>query len=65
MEIQPTQNAELENYRQLSSLPILGILGLLALGKDVFICVVKGARKVATVRVGETVEKILNVKFCE
>ena len=65
MEIQPIQNAELEDYRRLSSQPILGTLGLLALGKDVFICVVKSARKVATVRPGETIKKILNVEFRE
>ena len=65
VEIQPKQNAELENYRQLTAQPILGTLGLLALGKDVFICVVRSARKVAVVRPEETIEKILSVQFCE
>ena len=65
MEIQPIQNAELDEYRRLSSQPILGTLGLLALGKDVFICVVRRARKVATVRPSETIEKILQVEFRE
>lgn len=65
VEIQPIQNAELEDYRRLPNQPILGVLGLLALGKDVFICVIKNARKVAVVRPGETIEKILHVEFRE
>jgi hypothetical protein len=38
-------------------------LGLISVGGDVFLCVVTHASRVATVRPGETVERILSVQF--
>ncbi|KAL3417842.1 hypothetical protein PVAG01_10851 [Phlyctema vagabunda] len=54
---------DLNDYRTLSPLPVHGTLGLITINHDVFLCVVKGTVKVATVRPGETVEKIFAVDF--
>ena len=51
------------DYRTLSPLPVHGTLGLITINNDVFLCVVTGATKVASVRPGETVEKIYGVDF--
>jgi len=40
-------------------------LGLITLNNDVFLCVITGSEEVATVRPGETVQKIFAVEFCE
>lgn len=55
--------ADLGEYRSLSSMNVHGTLGLITLHGDVFLCVVSGASKVATVRPGETVQRILSVEF--
>ena len=41
-----------------------GTLGLITLNNDVFLCAITGASQVATVRSGETVQKIHSVEFC-
>jgi hypothetical protein len=41
-----------------------GTLGLITLNNDVFLCVITGAEEVATVRPGETVQRIFAVEFC-
>ncbi|KAF4626621.1 hypothetical protein G7Y89_g11537 [Cudoniella acicularis] len=56
-------SADLSDYRTLSPLPVHGTLGLITINNDVFICVVVGCNKVATVRPGETVERIHGVEF--
>jgi hypothetical protein len=53
---------DLEGYRIVAT--ALGTLGLITLNNDVFICVIKGASQVATVRPDETVQKIHSVDFC-
>ncbi|KAK5013885.1 Inositol-1,4,5-trisphosphate 5-phosphatase 1, partial [Cryomyces antarcticus] len=55
--------ADLDDYQSLSSLPVLGTLGLITINNDVFLCVVNGAVKIATVRPGETVQRIYSVEF--
>ncbi|TKA68704.1 hypothetical protein B0A49_05409 [Cryomyces minteri] len=55
--------ADLDEYRSLSSLSVLGTLGLITINNDVFLCVVNGAVKTATVRPGETVQRIYSVEF--
>ncbi|KIX00270.1 uncharacterized protein Z518_10409 [Rhinocladiella mackenziei CBS 650.93] len=40
-----------------------GTLGLITLNNDVFVCVITGSEEVATVRPGETVQKIYAVEF--
>jgi hypothetical protein len=42
-----------------------GTLGLITLNNDVFLCVITGSEEVATVRPGETVQKIFAVEFCQ
>jgi hypothetical protein len=54
---------ELEEYRNLSPLPVHGTLGLITVNNDVFLCVVSAANKVAAVRPNETVLRILSVEF--
>lgn len=53
------------DYRDLNSShrTVHGTLGLITIEKDVFICVITGASKVAQVRPGETVERIYSVEF--
>jgi hypothetical protein len=63
VEFSSRSSVDLSDYR------LLGIghgaLGLVTLNDDVFLCVVTSASRVATVRPGETVQKIDNVEFCE
>ncbi|CAL3961944.1 unnamed protein product [Diplocarpon coronariae] len=63
VEFTDVRSADLGEYRSLSPLPVRGTLGLITINRDVFLCVVTGAAKVASVRPGETVEKIFGVEF--
>lgn len=63
VEFTDASSVDLTDYRTLSPLPVHGTLGLITIGNDVFLCLVMGASKVATVRPGETVEKIYGVEF--
>lgn len=58
VEFRSWDEADMEDYRSLSSLKVLGTLGLITIGRDVFLCVVSNARKVATVRPGEDVQQM-------
>ncbi|ETS87634.1 hypothetical protein PFICI_01462 [Pestalotiopsis fici W106-1] len=53
----------LKDFRPLTPQPIFGTLGLISIGPDVFISVITQASRVASVRPGETVERIANVDF--
>lgn len=55
--------ADLTEYRSLSTLNAHGTLGLITLAADVFLCVVTGSTKVASVRPGENVSMISSVEF--
>ena len=55
--------ADLSDYRTLSPLPVHGTLGLITVDNNIFICVVGACHRVATVRPGETVERIQAVQF--
>lgn len=63
VEFSPTRNKLLADYRPLTPRPIYGTLGLISIDRDVFLCVITQASRVATVRPGETVEKIESVQF--
>lgn len=63
VEFRTWEDADMEDYRTLKSLKVYGTLGLITIGRDVFLCVVSNARKVATVRPGEDVQQILSVEF--
>jgi SacI homology domain len=56
-------SADLSDYRTLSPLPVHGTLGLITINNDVFLSVVTQCNKVATVRPGETVQRIQGVEF--
>lgn len=55
----------LEDFPILSPSTIQGTLGLININNDVYLCVIIGAVRVATVRPGETVQRILSVDFCQ
>ncbi|KAK3677524.1 Inositol-1,4,5-trisphosphate 5-phosphatase 1 [Recurvomyces mirabilis] len=63
VEFSPWEAQDMSEYRSLSSLKVQGTLGLVTLERDVFLCVVNGSSHVATVRPGETVQRILSVEF--
>lgn len=63
VEFSPTTDRLLADYRPLTPRPIYGTLGLISIGRDVFLCVITQASRVATLRPGETVEKIEAVQF--
>ncbi len=63
VEFAAVSSLDLNDYRTLSPIPIHGTLGLITINNDIFLCVVAGASKVASVRPGETVEKIYAVEF--
>ncbi|TVY35511.1 Inositol-1,4,5-trisphosphate 5-phosphatase [Lachnellula occidentalis] len=54
---------DLSDYRTLSPLPVHGTLGLITVDNHIFICVIESCLRVATVRPGETVERIGAVQF--
>ncbi|KAM0495347.1 hypothetical protein D7B24_000184 [Verticillium nonalfalfae] len=62
-EFTPLSKHTLSDYRSLIPRPIFGTLGLIAVDGDVFLSVVTHATRVATIRPGETVEKISSVAF--
>ncbi|KAK3695027.1 SacI homology domain-containing protein [Podospora appendiculata] len=59
----PASEELLADYRPLTARPIFGTLGLISIGRDAFLCVITQASRVATLRPGETVEKIEAVQF--
>ncbi|EJT72835.1 synaptojanin 2 [Gaeumannomyces tritici R3-111a-1] len=63
VEFSPNNRKLLSEYRPLTPRPIYGTLGLLSIGRDVFICVITQATRVATLRPGETIERIAMVEF--
>lgn len=67
VEFSTIQEVDLSEYRALNvgSTGIHGTLGLITVNGDIFMVVVSSASKVATVRPGETVQRIQSVNFCE
>ncbi len=63
VEFSALSEINLTDYRPLSS-GVYGTLGLININADVFLCVVSGSVRVATVRPGETVQRIISVDFC-
>jgi len=53
----------LDDYRPLTPRPVYGTLGLISIGRDVFLCVITQAARVAMLRPGETIERIIAVEF--
>jgi inositol-1,4,5-trisphosphate 5-phosphatase len=63
VEFTRVREIDLSDYRALHSVNVHGTLGLITVNNDVFLVVVNGASKVATVRPGETVQRIHSVGF--
>lgn len=63
VEFSAINEINLTDYRPLSS-GVYGTLGLININADVFLCVVSGSVRVATMRPGETVQRIISVEFC-
>lgn len=61
VEFSSLSSVDLKGYRVLGN--GYGTLGLVTLNEDVFLCVVTGSSKAATVRPGETILRIDNVDF--
>ncbi|KAL8731734.1 MAG: hypothetical protein Q9166_003181 [cf. Caloplaca sp. 2 TL-2023] len=57
------ESLNLSGYRSLQASGIHGTLGLINIGTDVFLCVISAAIRVATVRPGENVQRILGAEF--
>ncbi len=63
VEFSKIPDVDLDDYRPLHSVNAHGTLGLITVNDDVFLVVVNGSSKVATVRPGETVQRIHSVGF--
>ncbi|KAM3562283.1 hypothetical protein MY1884_001881 [Beauveria asiatica] len=63
VEFAPLTKTLLRDYRPLTHRPIYGTLGLITASNEVFLSVITHAARTATVRPGETVEKIVSVAF--
>ncbi len=63
VEFSPVSRNLLRDFRPLIPRPIYGTLGLISINQDVFLCVITQASRVATLRPGETIEKIVSVEF--
>lgn len=64
VEFSALSGIDLTDYRELHGLSVHGTLGLINVKTDIFLCVITGASRVATVRPGETVQRITSVEFC-
>lgn len=62
VEFSERSSIDLTGFRKVGK--ALGTLGLITLNHDVFLCTVASSSNVATVRPGETVQKINLVEFC-
>lgn len=65
VEFSTIEEVDLDEYRALNMVNAHGTLGLITVNGDIFLVVVNGASKVATVRPGETIQRIHSVGFCE
>ena len=65
VEFARTADTDTTDFRSLTSLSVFGTLGLITINGDIFLCVVNGAQRAATVRNGENVLKITSVEFRE
>jgi hypothetical protein len=64
VEFVEVHEVDLNEYQSLHLQGAHGTLGLININTDVFLCVITAAALVATLRPGETVQRITSVKFC-
>lgn len=62
-EFAPVSKGLLQDFRRLTHRPIYGTLGLISVNGEVFISVITQAARAATLRPGETIERIASVSF--
>jgi len=65
VEFSRIDEVDVSEFRTLNLGNAHGTLGLITVNGDIFLVVVSGASKVATVRPGETVQRIHSVVFCK
>ena len=65
VEFSTVEEMDLSDYRPMNMVNAHGTLGLITVNGDIFLVVVNGASRVATVRPGETIQRIHSVGFCE
>lgn len=65
VELADVDTANLNGFTPLSSRRCHGCLGLIGLGRDIFICIITNSQEVATVKPGEHVSRITGVEFCK
>jgi hypothetical protein len=63
VEFSSLDGADLSGYKAPRPLGVHGTLGLINIDQDVFLCVITASYPAATVRPGETVERIVSVEF--
>ena len=63
VEFSAIEHIDLSEYRAIRSSGIHGTLGLINIDTDVFLCLITSALRVASLRPGENVLKILSVEF--
>ncbi|KAG5747845.1 hypothetical protein H9Q70_009487 [Fusarium xylarioides] len=63
VEFAPVSRHLLQDYRRLTHRPIYGTLGLITVNSEIFLSVITHATRAATLRPGETVERINGVAF--
>ena len=63
IEFSALADVDLSDYRVIRSSDIYGTLGLININDDVFLCLITGAIRVASLRPQENVLKILSVEF--
>ena len=56
---------DLADFKPLCAVKVHGTLGLAKINSDIFICIISGAARVATLRPGEDVQRIHSVDFCQ
>ena len=65
VEFSKASDVDLAGYRTLRASGVHGTLGIINIASDAFLCFISSATRVATVRPGETVQRVLSVEFCE
>ena len=65
VEFSPLDSIDIADYHTVQSIGVYGTLGLISIAEDIFICVISGSVRVATVRPNETIQRITAVEFCE
>ena len=61
----PLDNTDIDEYDIVRLTEVHGTLGLINIAEDIFLCVISGSVRVATIRPDETIQRITSVEFCQ